>query len=232
MDLASFLDEREISFLNNAEKILKEDWEKMEILIHQSCLTGKINSFINSDIMQGSTTMLGLRKDRPKTAGFISVALRDIYIGNCGFALWNDESTETLKNYSTNILSVGAGAGFIESFLEKNGIKIKATDIDPYTTWKKTYLPIKKLSAVKAVKRYPEKDLFICWPSNKELWAYKAVQKLASGKYIFLIADIGCCADEEFYDYLYNSEFIEEVEAVCIPSWYGMFDNLYIFRKK
>ena len=231
MTIEESLNEMELDFLHKAEGILKEEWEEVQSLINAACLSGKINGFVESDLMKKRTVSL-TKRSPGSLVGFMSIALRDLFIPTYGYPLWDDNATEIVKKFSKNILSVGSGAGFVESFLEKGGIDIVATDIDAYEIWKKSFVRVEKLSAYHAIKKYPEKDLFISWPTNKSLWALEAVQNLKKGKYIFLISDIGCCAAEAFYDYLYNKRIVENILSVYIPSWEGLMDNLYIFRKR
>jgi len=157
--------------------------------------------------------------------------VRRKYIRRYGFPLWSNEATEKVLSISTKLLSVGAGTGFLERTLQVKGADIIATDINPEKWVWSHFDRIEELQGVEAVEKYPERDLFISWPSYDETWAHEVIQALQPGRVVFYVGEGrgGCTADDDFHSYL--DENCEEVDVVHLPSWWGIHDNLYIYRK-
>ena len=212
------------NFSNNAIESQKE----IDLLMKDVLKTGKMNPFIKSEVMQQYI----------KQPGFIFVSvevmvLREAWIRNYSHALWCDEATDLVLGYSKDIVGVGSGSGFIEYLLQRAGADIVASDISAYKYWDYPYLNVEKLTSVDAVKKYPGKDLFLCWPSYGVSWAYDTIRALESGRYVFYIGEPnGCTGDKEFYKYINDKGCFERIDGYRIPQWFGFHDCLMIYRKK
>jgi len=168
--------------------------------------------------------------------GFEGHFVREDYIHRYGFAIPCREAIEAIRKYSP-ILEVGAGTGYWAALLDCD---IIATDIGRASPelikqkkWFKpgSHFPVKKMSAEKAMKKWPDRNLFFCWPSYDEPWPTEALKNLKFGKYVIYIGESegGCTADDAFHQELRDK--FEEVEDIPIPQWRGMHDNLWVYKK-
>lgn len=193
--------------------------------------TGKIDFFINCKA--AAQPLLGNSIfDFSVTVN--SISMRDIFMKNCGFALWSDKATEVVKSYSNKILGVGSGSAFIENILSKNGIDVIATDKEPLTVWKEPHMDVTSFDAVDAVEAYPDRDVLMSWPSLDLAWSYHCAKTMKPGRFIFYIGEPpgGCVSCDSFFDYVFDDDQFEKIDLVKIPQWYGMHDYLYILRKR
>ena len=219
------------AFLENMENDSGETWAKISELLDDVLETGKIQPFINHEVMRPFINNSGIYN--PFIATTLGLKLRDSYVLEFGLSFWCDRATEIIKRYSTNILGVGSGVAFVEYLLQRGGVDIIASDIKAYHHWEHTHMNVEKLSAVDAIEKYPERDLFICWPTLGSLWSYDAAKKLGSGRYLFHVGELtGCTGDPELADYLFDENDFETIGYCCIPQWLELRDCLTIFRKK
>jgi len=162
--------------------------------------------------------------------------IREDYIHKYGFAIPCKEALDTIREYSP-ILEVGAGTGYWAALLDCD---IIATDIGrgSETLIKSkqwfdmgTHFSVKKMSAQTAMKKWPDRTLFFCWPSYDEPWPTEALKNLKFGKHVIYIGEGegGCTADDEFHQELRDK--FEEVEDISIPQWRGIHDNLWVYKK-
>ena len=110
---------------------------------------------------------------------------------NYGFCIPDKDTIETIKNFSNNILEIGAGTGLWANLLHSNGVKIIATDLlnDIYTKYfQKYWMPIEKIDCVEAVKKYRDVEaLMIVCPSPVDTTFFvKAIKEFRGNKVIII----------------------------------------------
>lgn len=143
---------------------------------------------------------------------------------------------ELAKSFSP-LVSVGSGYAYTESLIVMNGGDVIATDISPdvknrWCTGGIYNLSVEKLSAVRAIKKYSARNVFMAWPPYDNPMAYNVVKNMKLGKVLIFVGESegGCTGDENFFRYL--RENFEEVEVeASIPSWIGIHDNVYVYKK-
>jgi hypothetical protein len=88
------------------------------------------------------------------------------------------------------------------------------------------------MGAVSAVAAYPDRNVFVCWPSYDEGWAGEMAMVIKSGRRLVVIGESrgGCTANNRFFDIL-DSKF-EEVGSIYIPQWDGLHDYLWTYVRK
>lgn len=161
-----------------------------------------------------------------------SFKLREDYIGQFSFAVLTEEMVELLRPYEP-ILEVGSGNGYWAWELARRAVAVTATD--PGTgryrcpEWK-SWTAIDRLTAVEAVRKWPDLTLLLVWPDYGKPWAVEALREWR-GKYAIYVGEWrAATADEAFHDLL-EQEFVQERE-VEIPMFDGLHDRLWIFRRK
>lgn len=145
---------------------------------------------------------------------------------------------DLIKKYSP-IVSVGCGLGYTERLSEKEGADIILTDISPdsqnkwcITDDKYFSEGILRMDAKEAVMRFKDRNVFMAWPPYNNPMAYDVANTMEIGRYLVYVGESsgGCTGDDLFFNYLYeNFEGVEE--EVYIPSWDGIYDNAYIYKK-
>jgi len=161
------------------------------------------------------------------------VVLRDVTIKRFGFSIPCTEAVERLVKLSP-LLEVGSGSGYWAKILRDAGADIIATDLGEATDFFQTWAgaDVQKMSADDAVLKWPDRNVFVSWPSYDESWAGEMAAKIRPGKMLAYIGEgrCGCTADAGFFDLLRDG--FEEVDSVAIPKWECIHDYLEIYRRK
>lgn len=158
---------------------------------------------------------------------------RDEAVKRYSFAVPCSEAVRALVKLSP-LVEVGAGGGYWAGILKKAGADVIATDIGKQSGYSRLWSAesVLRMSAVEAVKAYPDRNVFVCWPSYDECWAADMANAILPGRVLAYIGEGcgGCTANDRFFDIL--EEKYEEVEQLGIPQWGGIHDFLDIFRRK
>jgi hypothetical protein len=189
------------------------------------------NFFVNPQtkaIVQGHLDILFRRDDDTQ------YSLRKYAIANYGFAIPCIELIETITSFSKNILEVGSGTGYLSKLLRSKVDHLICTDSgkNSYRFRVGSQFRVIHVNAVKAIKRYPEKDVLMSWPCYHRNWSYHAAKAMKPGRYLFYIGEgaYGCTGTDEFHDYLSSDKF-QYINSCSIPKWYGLHDRLEIYQK-
>lgn len=152
------------------------------------------------------------------------------------WAVPNEEAISKLANYP--VTEMGAGKGYWASLIAQMGGEIQAYDlkqaenhfIDKNAKWFPVVNLFKPQLMEKVVQAAEEgRTLFLCWPSYKESWAFRYLEKFlnSGGKRVIYVGEMmeGCCAEHKFFHLLATMNTIEEIE---IPRWLGIYDYMII----
>jgi hypothetical protein len=151
---------------------------------------------------------------------------------------WHIPSQELLDSLLaiSPSLSVGAGLGYTEKLAIEKGGDLIVTDIEPSrnNNWcqGEFHCEVEKLSALEAIKKYPERNVFMAWPPYDHPMAYEVATAMLPGKLLLYVGESGggCNGDDKFFGYLYeNFEIVED--DISIPSWSGIYDSAVLYRK-
>jgi len=148
-----------------------------------------------------------------------------------GFSIPCSEVVEALI-LDSPLVEVGAGTGYWTKILKDAGADIVATDIDVWKNSKLVFgVDIKRMDATKAVKIYPNRNVFMSWPSVSMPWAAEMAKGIQPDRLLFYLGEWkGCTADDEFHEFVADN--FEDRGAVEVPKWPGIHDRLYILRRK
>lgn len=182
------------------------------------------------DLIKDFQVFSGSLFDKP------SVITRRDFCKKYTFAIPIPAVLEGIAKYSP-IVEVGAGKAYWASVLRNMGVDIIATDRYPiqqngYQKADHEFVEnMEYLTANQAIKSYPDRNVFMCWPEYNRSWAYEAL-KLIKGQYLIYIGELkdGCCADKKFFNYL--EKHFEEVETLPLMSWVGIHDVCIVYRRK
>ncbi len=159
------------------------------------------------------------------------------FVHKFGFAIPNVGALEVIARHAP-ILEVGCGTGYWAYELQKLGVSVVATDphlvsqeVHPiYKFWKSWLARIDQMDGVEAVKTFRGRTLLIVWPSLGQSWCTETL-KAYDGQTVIYVGEFGdCCGEEVFFELL--QEKFEEVQFVKIPRWYGIYDSMWVFKRK
>jgi hypothetical protein len=188
---------------------------------------------------QTSDTRFALLDNIHRTANMWEV--RRLFIGKYGFAVPSRQMLEGVARLSKRIVEVGAGTGFMATQLRRFEIDVVATDLNATGTSMYSFsvgshdanvAPMETLCAVDAVRKYPDRDVFCSWPSLNEPWLTEAADAMQPGRLLFYVGEGygGCTADDSFHE-LVQSPAFEEVEYIPMAQFFGINDNLTVYRR-
>jgi hypothetical protein len=134
------------------------------------------------------------------------------------------------------IVSIGSGFAYTESIAITQGADIIATDIKPngkngWCRGGKFYCNVEELSAIDAVKKYKDRNVFMAWPPYDTSMAYDVISNMEVGNYLIYIGEGhgGCTGDDNFFESLYTD--FEEIDDIDIPQWSGLHDYCTVYKK-
>jgi len=158
---------------------------------------------------------------------------REDAIKKFGFSIPCSEVVEVITKGSP-ILEVGAGSGYWSRLLRQAGADVVCTDIGEgqHGNYQITVgEDVERISAQDAVRKYPERNVFVSWPSYSMQWAFEMAKEIQSGRTLFYIGEWhGCTADDQFRDLL--SDEFTEAGTVRIPQWPAIHDRLFVMVKR
>jgi hypothetical protein len=156
--------------------------------------------------------------------------IRDQFIARFGFAILTTQIIDAIKPYGP-ILEVGAGSGYWAKELHNAGIDVVATDSysDKYCFTHGSYFTVERLTARRAIARYPSRSLLMVWPSYGAAWPYQAL--MLSGDIFIYVGEGegGCTADDTFHTYI--EKHFTLIKQTNIPQFPGIHDSLFIYRR-
>jgi len=147
------------------------------------------------------------------------------------WAIPNEEAIQYIANRSP-IVEIGAGKGYWSRLLRDAGAELVAYDIDPPEEDEWTSV---EQGTENMLKRFNEEyTLFLCWPPYGEPMAANALKQNIEqgGTDVIYVGEghRGCTGDDEFHQIL--RERYALMESIEIPSYEGIHDNLYHYRRK
>ncbi len=156
----------------------------------------------------------------------LQLSIRKKLIWAYSWAIPNDEAVFALRELSP-LIEVGAGTGYWAWLLRQAGADVIAVDKNPQAPPHWTSIVDGDSSRSR---EYPNRTLFLCWPSYQDPMAFDALRSYA-GSHVAYVGEMrGRTADEDFHRYLTEAFMLErEIE---IPVWPGYRDCLYVFRRK
>lgn len=158
------------------------------------------------------------------------------FIREFTFAIPCQEAIEAIKDLDVSIVEIGAGTGLWSFFLNKNGVEIEAYDncqkeVSQFGQQVGKYFPVNILLKNTCLP-LEGKSPFICWPDYNTDFAYQVACRVELGQYLIYIGESpgGCTANDDFFDLVWNKKLFTEVSCISIPQWYGIHDEMYIWK--
>jgi hypothetical protein len=190
-----------------------------------------------------------------RSMNFMAIHMeRDLFIDEFSFAVPTREALDCLAQYSP-LLEIGAGSGAWAKLLAMRGADIIATDpaLESYRTfvakedesnvfrrWERLYHPILPLQGKTAVRRWPKRNVFCCWPSLGDAWLRQAARAMLPGRVLLVVRE-EATADERTWDYVEYAFKPIAIGAggdgwvdnsIELPNWHFLHDHLEVWQKK
>ncbi len=174
-----------------------------------------------------------------------SMAQRDTHRQRYAYAVPNDGALETIAQHSP-VIEIGAGTGYWAKLLDERGCDVVAYDERPTPDPENShfegldergrsigpipsYYPVHRGGPEKVLD-HPNHALFLCWPPLGSPMAAWALALYAGDAVLHVGEWYGATADDCFHDLM--EEFFEEKHCLAIPQWYGIHDELTVWKRK
>jgi len=143
------------------------------------------------------------------------------------------ELLQLMKRYSP-ILSVFSGLALTERGAVGQGADVICTDIKiaPNRWCQGTpVMKVEKIRCDRAMRRYPNRNVFMAWPPFGDPSARKCAEQIKTGRKLIYVGEdwYGCNADDSFFD-LMGREF-REIETLRIPRFSGINDSVVVYER-
>jgi len=157
----------------------------------------------------------------------------------CAWAVPSEKALATVSRYAP-LLDCGAGMGYWAALLRAVGIDVAACDLYPpqskggnafHRGKRAPWTPIERASAVDAVKRYPGRTLFLCWPPHEDDAASYHALLAYRGEFVIHVGerDQGATGSVRFHRELRVNWTLQE--ELDLPHWPRLNDRLFVYRR-
>lgn len=182
-----------------------------------------------------------LRKILDERVGDAPAPVEDIrtrLVRKYSFAIPNLPALQAIRSCGP-VLEVGVGTDYWAYELNKSGADVVATDRLPFTgsqdtapyRFNRLWTDVLVMDGVTALEAFPDRTLFLCWPSYDEPWAAGVLAAYRGTTFVYVgEGPGGCCADDAFFALLESGW--EEADEVRIPVWCGIHDYLTVYKRK
>lgn len=171
-------------------------------------------------------------------------SIRNLLCARYAWAIPNEAALSALSALGP-LVEIGAGTGYWAALLRAQGVNIRAYDVRPprsigsknhyhaggdtrdqgWGLWTDV-----RYGTTMSASAHGDRALLLCWPPFETKMASDALRAYP-GDIVCYIGESagGCTADDAFYARL-EREWTE-IATLHLPQWYGVHDNLHIFRR-
>lgn len=151
------------------------------------------------------------------------------------WAIPNNEALYAIYELKKPIIEIGAGNGYWAYLLFQLSVDVVAFDnllTGNHYLAGEPFFNVQIGSYEKLLdSEYKDHVLMLCWPPYDDPFALNCLNAYCGNTLIFIGEGAGGCnACENFYDELYRSW--DRVKVIHIPQWYGLHDQLNIYKRK
>lgn len=174
---------------------------------------------------------IGMFGEMPPVPAMMSAHLqRERVVLTHGYAIPCREALDAVAALSP-LVEVGAGTGYWSALLRRRGADVIPTDPDRlgHPTATGRILAPEPLDGEEAVRRYPERNVLMVWPSADDDWPERVVRAMAPGRFLAAVTEASC-GTKGFYEAL--ELLCDVVGDAPLPRWPCMRDRLVVYRRR
>jgi hypothetical protein len=155
------------------------------------------------------------------------------------WAIPNDEALKKIANCGP-LIEIGAGTGYWASLLRHDfNVDILAFDKHPpHYLRRENKFHRETSSWIEILEGGPEmvakhsgRTLFLCWPPYSNPMAADCLKHYRGKRLVYVGEDDGGCTGDWEFHRIIESEFVR-VDCVYIPQWFGIHDQMMIYKRK
>ena len=165
--------------------------------------------------------------------------LRKKFTKEVSWAIPNEEAIEAIVSFANGkkIVDIGAGYAFWDALIADKGGDVVALDVPEHGGYLcdgfEPFYPVQKMEQenILGYILHNKEVLMFIWPPYDEECSRYYLENTLPNKIVYVgEGDGGCCATSSFFEFL-NEEY-EEVNYINIPQWYGIFDRVYLYKRR
>lgn len=168
--------------------------------------------------------------------------VRREYCRRFSWAIPSNGALAAIARHSPNgVIDYGAGRGYWTYLLRNMGVNAEATELDPhgpgsrmykaYNKWSgRTYCTIDYGGLRRLSNSDHKKTLLLVWPPEVSDMATEALRNYTGDTVAYVGELWGCTGSDEFHTLLEHEWNM--ADEVIIPTFYGFFDRLRIYKRK
>lgn len=164
---------------------------------------------------------------------------RTALVSKFAYAIPTAEGLSVFHKYQP-ILEIGAGTGYWAGLLRKRKTKILAYELYPLSLGRNAWHPQATQSWTEVLRgdesmtsHYPNRTLFMCYPPGRTRVAYNALKGYKGDRLVYVGEASGLApgrGQDEFQSLLVKQWQLET--QIHQPQWPGLYDCLYVYRRK
>lgn len=184
-------------------------------------------SLLQTSIFEQMESLHSMRMDRN------SFTFRSMFTDYFSWAIPTRQAITAIKNFVgiEPILEIGSGLGLWSLLLFLSGCIIMPQDNCEMKCHKK-YVNPSNVPYEKHLRKDIFNVLFLCWPDYESSFAVDALRQFTGNKLVYIGEQSGgCCADDEFFEEI-SKNWTRVPIDFSIPSWRGVYDDLYFYERK
>lgn len=173
---------------------------------------------------------IGVDEDDWRSRALSQSDRRRSFIAYYGWAVPNREAITAIAAFVSGrkLLEVCAGQGLWARLLTAAGLEVIATDGEPPPVLE--HFAVEAMEVEAAVLAHPECGaLLICWPPFQNEAAFRALRAF-NGDRVAYVGDARFTAERRFHQLLADEWALRD--QIGIPSWPGLDDYAYLYRRR
>jgi len=158
------------------------------------------------------------------------------FIKKYGFPIITQELIDYLVGLGRPFVDAGAGTGYLAHELRLAGADVLAMDVElgddcRYGFRRRWIDDIIYADAVYAIPAHGQRVLILSWPCYNVPWSQNVLAQYTGDTVVYIGEHWWGCTGTDAFHRLLDSDW-ELVREIAIPQWDGIYDRVYVYRRK
>lgn len=198
----------------------------------------------------GDTISLGgFRAFSDQAAWLEVISARQRGVPRFGFSIPTNDALNIVARYAP-LIEIGAGVAYWAALLQRRGVDIVCFDNEPAHGDHTNYycsseygedqayktVPVVRYQAHTEVKHgsvhttaeYPDRTLFVAWPTRNDRFAIQLLENYA-GRYVIFVGEEETCGGADFWEKI--AAYWHVIDGCDLPRWFMLHDFLAVFER-